>query len=315
MPAHTPPLIAIVGPTCTGKTRLAVALAAPLQPAELINADSRQLRRGLAVGTCAPTTADLDGIRCHVLEQADPGADYTVADWLAAAKTALADIEHRGARPIIVGGTGLYVTALINGYDLAHTPPDPETRAARTRLAETPSGRAQLAAEITRRDPDAAAGLDTRNPRRLVRALEILDAHGRVTGARGSAPRPAVQIGLDVPASIHEQWVANRTTRMFHSGAITDEVARALQAGVTRDALLGSGIGYGEALSVLDGTLRSDDAIALTVRRTLRYAKAQRSYLRRERSIRWIDASHGMPTILSRALMCIAAEETAPALH
>ena len=312
MAAPAQPVIAIVGPTCTGKTRAAVALAERLLPAELINADSRQLRRGLAVGTCAPTAADLHGIRCHVLDQADPGTEYTVADWLAAATAALAGMERRGARAIVVGGTGLYVTALINGYDLAHTAPDPGARAARTRLAETESGRAQLAAEITRRDPDAAAGLDMRNPRRLVRALEILDAHGRVTGARGSAPRPAVLIGLDVPAPIHDRWIEERTTRMFRGGAIIDEVARAVESGVARDALQASGIGYGEALSVMDGALSTDDAVARTVRRTLRYAKAQRSYLRRERRIRWVNASADAATILDQALACIAATDAAP---
>ena len=117
-------MIVIVGPTCTGKTRLAVALARKLWPAELLNAESRQLRRGLRAGTCAPTQEEVGEVPCHLLDLADPGQEFTVAGWLEAARRALEVVEARDAQPIVVGGTGLYVTALVEGYDFGGAPPD-----------------------------------------------------------------------------------------------------------------------------------------------------------------------------------------------
>lgn len=312
-PAASPrSLVAVVGPTCTGKTRLAVTLAERLQPAELINADSRQLRRGLVVATCTPTASELGPIRCHMLAQADPGDDYTVAHWLASATAAVDEMAPRGVLPIVVGGTGLYVTALVDGYNLAGAPPDPRMRAERSRLATNEEGRHTLAAEVVRRDPGSAATLDLRNPRRVIRALEILDAHGRLEGARRTRPRPAVLLGLDLPRALHEEWVRARTTGMFCSGALTDEVHAALQRGVSREALSTSGIGYTEALALLDGALDVNQAVEAAVRRTQRYAQAQRRYLRRDPRIRWLDASADPAAILQQALGVIAAADGAP---
>lgn len=306
---ETPPLIAVVGPTCTGKTRLAVALARRLWPAELLNADSRQLRRGLAAGTCAPTPEELGGVPCHLVDLADPGQDFTVADWLAAALEVLDEMGTRAARPILVGGTGLYVTALVDGYDFGGVAPDPAMRAERTRIAGTAAGRDRLAAELTGRDPAAASAVDLRNPRRVIRALEILDARGALRDARGSAPRPAVIVGLDVPRELHETWVRQRCAAMFRGGAILDETRRALAGGHSAADLGGCGIGYAEALAVLDRTLSLDDAVAATTRRTLRYARAQRTYLRRDRRITWLDGSGSPPELLAAAMDAVATGE------
>lgn len=302
-------LIAIVGPTCTGKTRLAVALARALWPAELVNADSRQLRRGLRAGTCAPAPEELGKVRCHLLDLADPGQDFTVADWLVAARDVLGDMETREVQPMVVGGTGLYVTALVDGYDFGGVPPDPATRCERTRIARTASGREHLAAELTRRDPAAADAVDVRNARRVIRALEILDARGSLRDARGREPRPAVLIGLDAPRDVHEAWVRQRCTAMFASGAILEETSAALARGHTAADVGACGIGYTEALAVLDGTLGVDEAVAATTRRTLRYAKAQRTYCRRDRRVSWLDASGAPPELLASAMAAVAAGE------
>ncbi len=285
----TRPLLVIVGPTCSGKTALAVAAARALAPAELLNADSRQVRRGLRVGTCAPTPSELGGLRCDLLDLCDPGEEFTVADWLAAARTSLARLEREGVLAVVVGGTGLYVTALVDGFDLAGVPPDPARRADRTQLAATPEGLDDLVAELRSRDAAGAATLDLRNARRVIRALEILDARGgSILGAqRRVAPRDAVMVGLDVGRPIHARWIEHRVAAMFDSGGIQDEVRWMLRMGHERPAIVRCGIGYAEALDLVEGHLDIEAAMQATMRRTLRYARAQRTWFRRDTRISW----------------------------
>ncbi|HXA27431.1 MAG TPA: tRNA (adenosine(37)-N6)-dimethylallyltransferase MiaA [Candidatus Angelobacter sp.] len=286
-------LLAIIGPTATGKTPLAVAVAGHLAPAELLNADSRQVIRGLQVATCAPTAHDLRGIPAHLFALHDPGEPFSVAAWLDAARSALSALHTRQAQPILVGGTGLYVAALLDGLDLARVPADPERRAQRSAQAATPEGLQRLAAELAARDPDAA--VDVRNLRRVVRALEILDARGApLHQARGrTAPIPATRIGLDAPRDLHDALIAARARAMFETGALLEEVHSAMGRGVTRGALESAGIGYREALAVIDGQATSEQAIALVAQRTRRYAKAQRTWFRRDGRIRWLQRGEG----------------------
>jgi tRNA dimethylallyltransferase len=286
----TRPLLVIVGPTCSGKTALAVAVARRLAPAELLNADSRQVRRGLRVGTCAPTPSELGGVRCNLLDLCDPGDLFTVADWLAAARASVAQLERERALAVVVGGSGLYVTALVDGFDLAGVPPNPERRAERTERALTPEGFEALAAELRDRDPAGAASIDQRNPRRVIRALEILDARGgSILGAqRHVAAREAVMVGLDVARPTHAQWVEHRVATMFESGGIQDEVRGMLRVGHGRQAINRCGIGYAEALDLVEGRIDSTAAMQATLRRTLRYARAQRTWFRRDTRLKWL---------------------------
>jgi tRNA dimethylallyltransferase len=289
-------LLGVVGPTATGKTAVAVALAQRLGGAELLNADSRQVIRGLRVGTCAPTPQELHGVACHLLDLHDPGAPFSVADWLAAARASLADIERRGVQPVLSGGTGLYVAALVDGLDLAGVPADPERRAERTATAREPGGLERLADDLRARDPDAAQGIDLRNPRRVIRALEILDARGaplsRARGKRGTH-LPATLVALDVPRDLHDAWIEQRSRVMFETGALVEEVHSALGRGVTRDALDSAGIGYREALAVIDGRVTPEQGASLVAQRTRRYAKAQRTWFRRDPRIRWVRRDAG----------------------
>ena len=295
-PVVRAPLLAIVGPTATGKTPLAVAVAERLdQPAELLNADSRQVIRGLHVATCAPTPDELHGIVCHLLALHEPGEPFSVADWVAAARRTVADLDTRDTMPIVVGGTGLYVSALVDGLDLARAPAESARRAERGAIAAKPGGLARLAAELTERDPDAATSIDLRNPRRVIRALEILDAHGpplhRARG-RGEA-MPATLIGLDAPRDLHDALIARRSRAMFETGVLLDEVHSALGRGVSRDALYTAGIGYREAFAVIDGQVTPDQAADLVAQRTRRYAKAQRTWFRKDPRIRWLERDAG----------------------
>jgi tRNA dimethylallyltransferase len=288
-----PHLLVVAGPTATGKTPLAVAVAERLGAAELVNADSRQVIRGLTVGTCAPTPAELRGVPCHLLGVRDPGEPFTVAAWLRLARRAVADIHGRGAVPVVVGGTGFFVGALVDGLALADIEPDAATRERRFALAERPGGLAELAAELGRRDPDGAAGIDLRNPRRVVRALEILDGRGSLAARGRTGVLPATQVALAVAPELHRRLVEERSRRLLGGGALLAEVEEALARGVGRAALDAAGIGYREALAVLDGVCGVDDAVDLLVRRTLRYAKAQRTWFRRDPRIRWLQRDAG----------------------
>jgi tRNA dimethylallyltransferase len=289
----SPHLLVVCGPTATGKTPLAVAVAERLGATELVNADSRQVIRGLVAGTCAPTPAELRGVPCHLLAVRDPGEPFTVAAWLRLARPAVEDIRRRGALPLVVGGTGFYIGALVDGLDLAGVDPDPVAREWRFALAERPEGLVALAAELRRRDPEGAAGVDLRNPRRVVRALEILDARGTLAARGRSDPLPATMLALDAPPELHRRLVEERSRRLFADGALLAEVEAALARGIGRAALDSAGIGYREALAVLDGVAGVDTAVDLLVRRTLRYAKAQRTWFRRDRRIRWIERDAG----------------------
>jgi tRNA dimethylallyltransferase len=284
------PLFGVVGPTATGKTALAVELAKKIGNAELINCDSRQVIRGLHVGTCAPTPEELQGIPCHLLNLCDPGEPFSAADWLRHVQATLSDIERRGITGVLVGGTGLYVEALTQGYALSGVAPDPDRREQRTKQAETKAGLDNLAAELRRRDAQVAENIDIHNPRRIIRALEILDANGKDI-KRASTPQPAILFGIDVPKEIHTQWIRQRTEKMFQSGALLNEIGAALHRGVSRNDLRKAGIGYGEALDVNDGKLRIDEAIALVSQRTLRYAKAQRTWFRHHGEVHWLPTN------------------------
>lgn len=285
----TQPLLVVAGPTCSGKTALAVAATQALSPAEILNADSRQVRRGLHVGTCAPTPAELNGVRCELLDLCDPGEAFSVADWLTAARACLGRLDRAGTRAVVAGGTGLYVTALVDGFDLALVPPDPERRAERNELAATEAGLQSLATELQDRDPTGAAAIDLHNSRRVIRALEILDARGGSvrTAQRRASPREAVMIGLDVARPVHVRWIEQRTAAMFESGGIQDEVRGMQSRGLDRQAIGGCGIGYGEALDLLEGHIGMETAMQATTRRTLRYARAQRTWFRRDTRLTW----------------------------
>jgi tRNA dimethylallyltransferase len=305
---HPPHAVVVVGPTATGKTALAVRLARRMGRAELVSADSRQVLRGLRIGTGAPTPEDLAGVPCHLTGIADPGTPFSVADWLIAARSCLAGLDRRGVLPIVVGGTGLYVRALLDGLDLHGGRPDPARRASLNARAATPDGLAELAAELGRRDPEGSASIDLRNPRRVVRALEIVEDRGSLEARGGGAALPSVRIGLDAPPELHRRWIADRASRMMEGGLL-DETAAALRCGVSAQALDGSGIGYHEALAVLAGRMTETEAAAEIVRRTVGYARAQRTWFRADHRVVWLrrEGDDDLERLTIRAMEAVAA--------
>jgi tRNA dimethylallyltransferase len=283
--ARPHPTLAIGGPTATGKTVVAVELARRTG-AELLNADSRQVVRRLVVGTARPTAAELRGVRCHLLDLCEPGASFTVADWLERARATLADLDARGVPAIVVGGTGQYLRALREGWDFGGVSPRPHSRDELTRQAETPAGLEVLVAEVRARDPTGAATLDIANPRRVVRALEVLRAGGGpLATARGqSGGRELALVVLDADRDAHRDALAARRDAMFATGALLAEVRAELERGTAPAALRRAGIGYGEAVDVLAARVDVDGAEASVARRTARYVKAQRTWFRHEQA-------------------------------
>jgi tRNA dimethylallyltransferase len=279
-------VIAVVGPTASGKTELAVGLAARLG-GELISADSRQVYRYCDVGTNKPAAADLRGIRCHLIDVVDPGAAFTVADFQRLARRAIADIASRGRVPVLQGGTGLYVRALLDGWNLGDAPPDPALRANLEQRLEV-HGPEVLDGELRRIDP-AAADRAQRNPRRLIRALEIHAATGRTpTEARAADPPPwsSALLGLDVPLAELDRRIEVRVRRMIDAGFI-DEVARIRRDFPAAD-LRRLGHGYPEMAAYLQGQMSLEAARASTVRQVRQYARRQLTWFKADSRVRWM---------------------------
>jgi tRNA dimethylallyltransferase len=275
--------LALAGPTATGKTVLAVELAGRIG-AELVNADSRQVSRRLRVGTATPSATELRGVRCHLLDLCEPGAPFTVADWLERARAALAALRARGMPVILVGGTGQYLRALREGWGFGGAHPDEATRAQLTAQASAPGGLERLAAELHDRDPQGSASVDLANPRRVIRALELLRS-GAVSLAEARRTAGGVEVdvvSLDAERPVHAEALEARMDAMFATGAMVAEVADELRRGTTTAALQRAGIGYAEALAVLDGSSSVSVARATTLQRTRRYVKAQRTWFRHE---------------------------------
>jgi tRNA dimethylallyltransferase len=280
------PTLAIGGPTATGKTLLAVELARRIG-AELVNADSRQVVRRLVVGTARPTAAELDGVPCHLLDLCEPGAPFTVADWMRHARASLAELDSRGVPAVVVGGTGQYLRALREGWDFGGVSPRSEVRAELTAQAATPAGLSELVAEVRGRDSDGAGRLDVANPRRVIRAVELLrqgnaplaQTRGRVGG------RPLALVVLDADHDVHRAALAGRLDAMFDGGAIVAEVRAELDRGVAPAALRRAGIGYAEAVDVLNGVIEVEAAKSRAAQRTSRYVKAQRTWFRHEPTV------------------------------
>ena len=306
-PPPAPPIIAVVGPTAVGKSDLALALARTL-PVEILVADSRQAYRGMDVGTAKPDAAARAAVAHHLIDLVAPDARFTLADWLAAARRAVQEVGQRGRLPLVVGGTGLYVTALLDGYELARERHDPRLRA-RLDARLRDEGLGSLVAQLERIDPARAAAIDLRNPRRVVPALErALGGDGAAT-ARPYAGRVAL-IGLTRRPAVLATRIADRAAAMFDGGLVA-EVAALHAAGYRRGQRALDSHGYREALALLAGEWDGEQALASTVLRTRRYARRQLAWWRRDPRVRWLDPGDGAadaPAIVGAALRIAAGE-------
>ncbi|SHW22568.1 tRNA delta(2)-isopentenylpyrophosphate transferase [Mycobacteroides abscessus subsp. abscessus] len=282
--------IAVVGPTGTGKSALALDLAEQLG-GEIVNADAMQLYRGMDIGTAKLTVPERRGIVHHQLDVLEVTDNATVAKYQAAAAADIEDIAARGAVPVIVGGSMMYIQALLDEWSFPAT--DPAVRARwEDRLAEV--GVTALHGELARVDPEAAASILNTDGRRIVRALEVVELTGRPFAASApqiGAPRwDTLIVGLDWDTEILDDRLQRRTDLMFATGLVDEVVAlraRGLRDGVTAARALG----YAQVLTALDAG-GDDAAIAEAQERTFigtrRYVRRQRSWFRRDHRITWL---------------------------
>ncbi len=280
-------LVALVGPTATGKSALAVELAERLG-GEVVNADSMQLYRGMDIGTAKPTAAEQRGIPHHLLDVWEVTERASVAEYQRLARAAVDDVLSRGLVPLLVGGSGLYVRAVTDELEFPGT--DPRLRA-RLESELAALGAPALHTRLSEVDPLAAAGILPSNGRRLVRALEVLELTGRPFAATLPAPverYDTVQIGLD-RADLDER-VEARVDRMWAAGMVAE--VRALEARGLRDGPTASrALGYQQVLALGRAEGDADRARTETVRATRRFVRRQRSWFRRDPRVRWLDGA------------------------
>ena len=297
-------LLGIVGPTASGKTELALAVARRM-PIEILVADSRQVYRGMDVGTAKPDPAARAMVPHHLIDLVDPDEPFTVAQWVSAARQLVPTVSARGALPTLVGGTGLYVAALVDGHDYAAQPWSPEIRVRLAAELET-DGLAPLVARLATLDPAAAARIDTQNPRRVLRALERAEAGGGGVVLRANPyPGRVVLVGLSRPRNVLYRRIAERARWLFETGGLLDEVRRLVAAGFHADLPPMTGHGYREAARHLAGEWSLEEAIEVTARRTRQYAKRQLSWFRRDPRIAWLptgDAPGDAAAIVGRVV-------------
>ena len=292
-------LIVICGPTATGKTDLAIRLAQRLD-GEIVGADSRQVYRYMDIGTAKPTLEQRARAPHHLIDVADPDEPFSLADYLAHARPAVADIVARGRVPIVVGGTGLYARALMRGFDVPRVAPNPALRLELERLTAE-EGVAALWERLRAADPDAALAVDRNNPRRLIRAIEVSESRppgaraplGGVsaTSARQTPPRyGALLLGLTTERAVLHERADRRVDAMIATGFL-DEVGALYARGYAPSLPALSSLGYRELGESLRGERSLDDAVQATKWATHRFIRRQLTWFRSEPGIQWFDVT------------------------
>jgi tRNA dimethylallyltransferase len=286
-----PNLIVVAGPTASGKTGLGIDLALQFN-GEVVNADSRYLYRGLDIGVGKPDMAERRGVPHHLIDICAPSDDMSLATYQDLAMRAIEQVHARGKLPILVGGTPLYVNAVVEGWRIPRVAPHPEIR---TRLEEEAehSGLLALAERLAQVDP-IAAERSSQNLRRVIRALEIFEVTGRpMSELEGKGPRPfrALELGLTMPRERLYEIVDRRVDHFIKSGLI-EEVRMLLEGGVDPTAPAMSSIGYRQLLAYLAGETTLDESIQQIKADTRRYVKHQETWLRRNKRLMAIEVWH-----------------------
>ncbi len=295
MEAEAPALVIILGPTGVGKSRTAVDLALKFR-GEIINSDSIQVYRGFDIGTDKPSPEDRRTVPHHLVDSVDPGVQFTAADFVREALAAAAGIVRRGRVPFVVGGTGLYVKALVDGL-FPGPGRDPALRAALEAEAAA-SGLEALFRELEEVDPAYARKVRSRDRVRIIRALEVYRLTGRPLSehflgtASPTCGYRVVRTGLRLERQALCRRIEDRVDRMFERGLV-DEVRRLLQSGLGESAPPFRALGYRHVLAHLQGRLTLEQARTLTKQDTRRYAKRQMTWFRKMEGVAWFSAADG----------------------
>jgi tRNA dimethylallyltransferase len=292
------PVLAVVGPTGTGKSDLAVALAHALH-GEVINADSMQFYRGMDIGTAKVPAAERGGVPHHLLDTLDIREEASVADFQRRARQVVDEIRGRGRAPIMVGGSGLYVRAALDVLDFPGT--DPVVRE-RLETELEAQGRGPLLARLMKVDPESADRI--KDDRRLVRALEVHEVTGRPFSSympRREYFQPALQVGLDGDRDVLHERLATRVRTMVRDGLL-DEVRRLADHGLREGKTAPRAVGYSQFLRVVEGTTSIETAIEETVVATRQLARRQSTWFRADPRIHWLDFSDPLDENVARVV-------------
>lgn len=296
-------VVSIVGPTASGKTGLGIAIARRLaergERAEIVNADAYQMYRGMDIGTAKPTAEEQAAVPHHLIDIIDPDDTMTVARFQQLARRTIAELQSRGIRPILVGGSGLYARAAIDDISFPGTDPKIRERLERRELEE---GAGVLFEELRAKDPQAAARMDPRNPRRTIRALEVIELTGRPYSA--TLPRyryvvASVQIGLDLDRADLDRRIDIRTAQMREAGFLDEARRLRPHMGLTASRALG----YQQMFDLLDGLWDERDAWADVAQKTKRLARKQMGWFGRDPRIHWLQALN--PALVDNAMAII----------
>lgn len=287
-----PPLILIVGPTAVGKTGVALELA-PALDGEIVSADSRQIYRYMDIGTAKPTPEERARVAHHLLDVVDPDQTLTLAEYQELAYAALREITGRGRVPMLVGGTGLYVRAVAEGWTIPRVAPNLALREVLFARAER-EGAEALFGELRVVDPLAAERIDPRNVRRVVRALEVYHGTGRAFSAqqrREAPPYDLLWIGLTMPRPLLYERADRRIEQMLEAGW-ADEVRDLLARGYRLDLPAFSALGYSEMAAYVQGEMAREEAVALIKRGTRNFIRHQYAWFRpQDPRLHWFDMS------------------------
>lgn len=298
-----PAVIAVAGPTASGKSDLGLKLAQRLG-GEIVCMDSMQIYRRMDIGTAKPTAQERALLPHHMLDVADPIEAYAVADYAVAAEQVIAQILSRGRVPILVGGTGLYLKALMDGLSLGGTGGDERLRAELNALADEPGGKERLHARLAAVDPETAARLHPNDRRRVIRAIEVFEQTGvpmsRQNHAAQDRPFRVLPLALEWPRDLLYARLETRVHRMMEMGLLS-EVRALLESGVAPAAQSMQGIGYKELIPAAMGQDDVNRAVWDIIVHTRHYAKRQGTWLRAEPRCVWLDARDA-DGLLSKAL-------------
>ena len=286
------PLIVIVGPTAVGKTEISIQLAKEFQ-GEIISADSRLFYRGMDIGTAKPSSAEMESVPHHLINVADPDDEWSLAKYLKESQVIIEGIHSRGNLPFLVGGTGQYIKALVEGWELPAVQPDPRLREALIRWAED-LGPDQVRSRLNILDPEAAEGIDGPNTRRMIRALEVILSTGRKFSAqRGKtgARYRIMMVGLIRPRDELYERIDQRVEAMLDAGLV-DEVQSLLEQGYDPDSSAMSAIGYKQVAHYLLGSISLEEAVRQIKSKTHKYVRQQANWFNEnDPQIHWFSVS------------------------